>query len=384
MTRPEDHEEEHELIRPDAPGALAGPEALARILEQSNREQAASRAQARELVRALEGVQRSQEFLGEALREERKKSRGFLVLLVLGPALAVAGAWYVLRHVDDAKSDVERRIVRMAADEEAARAEDFAKLSDTRAAQLSGDVESLRRDLDASREALAAERRHVAEREAALAAAETRTESARTEISALEVEVKTARARQRTEEQRATALEGRLREAQAEAKAAAQREPPPPPPVAAAAPAAPAAPSVGESKPAAETRPASPPPPPAQPTGDPSAAANARLVLNSLLKDSGDAVRYEFSAIRAVSGGALLDVVAVGTDERGNVIRSIQAGRAEIVVDSTSRSVVLRFYDGKLLIGGKSAPFFDGTYGLVVRGDPAKWRAAALSFVKSE
>ena len=66
-----------------------------------------------------------------------------------------------------------------------------------------------------------------------------------------------------------------------------------------------------------------------------------------------------------------------------DLIRS-DAGRAEIVVDSVSRCVVLRFYDGKLLIGGKSAPFFDGTYGLVVRGDPAKWRAAALSFVKSE
>jgi hypothetical protein len=396
MTRRPDQDDDadHDLVRAEAPMELAGPEALARIIDQSNREQAASRAQARELIKTLEGVQRSQEYLGEALRDERKKSRGLFVLLLLGPAVAAAGAWYVLRHVDDAKSDVERRVERLAADAQTARAEDAAKLQDGRAAQLAADVDALRRDLDGARESLAAERKHVVDREAALVAADTRSESAKTEIVALESEVKSARARQRTEEQRAELLESKLRAAQADltAKAAA------PPTAATAAPPTSAVPP--DSPPTTSTSSLTAPVVVSQapvaaaeakaavaaapPVADPAAADKARAALNALLKESGDAVRYEFSVVRAVAGRSLLDVVVVGADDQGNVMRSIQAGRAEIVVDSVSKSVVLRFYDGKLLIGTKSAPFFDGTYGLVVRGDPAKWRAAALSFVKSE
>jgi hypothetical protein len=389
MTRrpEEDDDAEHDLIRAEAPIEFAGPEALARIVDQSNREQAASRAQARELIKALEGVQRSQEYLGEALRDERKKSRGLLVLLLVGPLVAAAGVWYVLRHVDDVKSEVDRRVDRLHADEEAARAEDVAKLRDGREAQIAADVESLRRDLDGARESLAAERKHVVDREAALVAAETRTEDAKTEIVALQTEVKSARARERTEEQRASLLEGKLRDAQsaltAKAEAPQAAAPVPTPTAASSSPTAttplvaPVAPAeTAASKAAAAAA--------QQPAADPGAAEKARATLNALLKESGDAVRYEFSAVRAVAGRSLLDVVVVGTDDQGAVIRSIQAGRAEIVVDATSKSVVLRFYDGRLLIGGKSAPFFDGTYGLVVRGDAAKWKAAALSFVKSD
>jgi len=384
----DDDDDGHDLVRADAPIELAGPDALARIVDQSNREQAASRAQARELIKALEGVQQSQEYLGEALRDERKKSRALGVVLLLAPVVAAAGAWYVVRHVDDAKSDVERRMERLAADEKSARTADIAKLEDGRAAQLAADVDALRRDLDGARESLAAERKHVVDREAALVAADTRSEGAKTEIVALQSEVKSARVRQRTEEQRAAILEGKLKDAQAElvAKTAA---PPVPPPQAAPSPtsspsAAPAAASAA-ANPAptasAEIQAAAATPAVA---ADPAAAAKARSALNALLQEAGDVVRYEFSAVRAVAGRSLVDVVVVGTDDQGRVMRSIQAGRAEIVVDSVSKCVVLRFYDGKLLIGGKSAPFFDGTYGLVVRGDPAKWKAAALSFVKND
>ncbi len=370
-------DDEHELIRADAPIDASGPEALARIIEQSNREQAASRAQARELVKTLEGVRRSQEYLGEALREERKKSRGMLVLLVLAPLVAVAGAWYVLRHVDDAKSDLERRVEQMAADAQAARADDASKRQDERSTQLASDVDALRRDLDSSREALAAERKQVAEREAALAAADNRGESAKMELGALQSEVRSARATAHAEEQRAAALERQLQDAQKAlaAKPVAPPSPPPPTSAPASSSAAPAAaPSPVAAKPATTQ----------QPEGDPVAAEKAKSVLNALLKESGDAVRYEFTSIGGVAGRSLVGVVAVGTDDQGAVVRTIQAGRAEIAVDADSKSVVLRFFDGNLLIGGKSAPFFDGRYGLVVRGDPAKWKAAASAFVKSD
>ena len=373
--RREDDDPDHDLVRADAPLDAPGPEALARLIDQSNREQAASRAQARELIKALEGVQRSPEYLGEALHAERRKSRGLLALLLLGPIAAAVGAWYVLRHVDDVKLDVERRVDRLAADEAAARADESSKREDARTAQLAADVEALRRDLQSSREALAAERKHVADRENALATAETKTDNARMELVALESEVKSARSRAHAEEQRAGLLETKLKDAQS---ALTAKPPPIQPTFVAPTVAATSSPPVAETKSVEQTPPSAPAP------TDPSAAEKARAVTNALLKDSGELVRYEFTAIRAVSGKSLLDVVVVGADAQGAVVRTIQAGRAEIVVDSISRSVVLRFYDGKLLIGGKQAPFFDGTYGLVVRGEPAKWKAAALSFVKTD
>jgi len=150
-SREEEDDDELEIVRAAASIEPAGPEALARLIEQSNREQAAGRAQARELIKALEGVQRSQEYLGEALHAERRKSRALLALLVAGPIVAVVGAWYVLGRVDDAKLDVERRVDRIAADDTAARAADASKRDDERAAQLAADVDALRKDLASSR-----------------------------------------------------------------------------------------------------------------------------------------------------------------------------------------------------------------------------------------
>src|SRR5689334_15931822 len=121
--RPDDDDEPaREIVRADGPtGDVGGAAALARVIDQSNREAAASRAQARELIKALEGVQRSQEYLGVALREERAKSRWLAALVLIAPLVAVAGGWYAWRHVDDVRSDLDGRIARLAEDEQAAR-----------------------------------------------------------------------------------------------------------------------------------------------------------------------------------------------------------------------------------------------------------------------
>jgi hypothetical protein len=115
---------------------------------------------------------------------------------------------------------------------------------------------------------------------------------------------------------------------------------------------------------------------------DVAAAEKARVLLNTLLKESGDAVRYQFAAVGGLGTRSLTAVRLVGSDDKGNVVRTIQAARAEVVCDDASGSVVIRFFEGKLLVGLIEAPFFDGTYGLIVRGDPKKWRSSGLDCVK--
>jgi hypothetical protein len=363
-TQPDDEDEPRELLRAP-PAELAGADAVARLLEQSNREAAAGRAQARELVKALEGVQRSQEYLGTALLAEKRRSRLLIALLVLAPIGAAAGAWLL---VDALRADVGR-VEQLVGDERAARVADAAKFRDTRAAELASDIDALRRDLDASREALADERSRLADREKALAAAESRGESAKAEVGLLGQEIIAVRARANAEQGRAVQLEEKLTAAQAAlaARTAAAAAPPPEPES--------APPAVAASEAAAK------PETPAAPQS-PEAAADAdqtRAALNVLLEQSGDAVRYRFESIESVAGRALRGVLVVGADADGTVLRSIQAKRAEISVDPATASVVLRFFDGKLIVGGKQAPFFDGTYGLVVRGDAAKWKASGLA-----
>ena len=370
-----DDDSPHDLVRADQPAELAGPEAVARLLDQSNREAAANRAQARELIKALEGVQRSQEFLGTSLREERSRSKGLLVLAILAPIAAAAGAWYVWRHVDETKSEVDARFARLAAETQTARADAAANESDARTAQLAADLESIRRDLDASRDELVAERKHLADREAALTTAQGRADGAHSEIDALEFEVKSARSKTNAAEARGSILETRIHQLQADLDAAKEK---------AAAPAATAAPVAAPAAEApAVVKAPEPKPAPVKPSAaDVAAAEKTRAILNTLLKESTDTVRYEFAAVGGLSNHVLTGVRVVGTDDKGVVIRTIEAARAEVVADDTSGSVVIRFSEGKLLVGAIEAPFFDGTYGLIVRGDPKKWRSSGLDCVK--
>ena len=348
-----------ELVRLDEPGGLSAADAVAHHLAQSNREAAANRAQARELIRALEGVQRSQEYLGTALRDERAKSRWLFVLLVLVPVVVAAGVWFVARRVDEARSVTDERITQLAATSAAARADDTASLRNARVTELARDLDGLRHDLGASRDDLTAERKLVIEREAALAAAQSRSEGARVERETLEFEVRTAKSTVAAGEARAAILEKRIEELQAShdaaAKAAAPRVVPEPAPTSAAA---------------------------AKTLSDPVATEKVRTVLNALLKGSDDTVRYEFESVGGLAGPSLTDVRLAGTDEQGRSVRTIQAARVEIAVDAASSSVVLRFFEGKVIIGTIQAPFFDGSYGLVVRGDAARWKASGLDCVR--
>lgn len=378
--RADDLDEPQGIVPAGRASGLSGPEAVAHLLDQSNREAAANRAQARELIKALDGVQRSQEYLGTALREERRRSRWLVALLCLAPIAVGVAVWWMAGRVDDVRSDLHGRLARLALDEQAARSELATRLDDARLAQLDGDLGALRHDLDSAREALAAERLQVADREKALAAVETKADGARTEIGALEWEVKSAKAKASAQQARADLLEKRIKDMQAELDSRLKAPVPqpvgeaaPPSSAAAATPAGAAPEAVPAAKPVAEK------PSPA----DTAAAEKARTLLNALLQETGEAVRYEFVSIGSAGGGSLHDVRVVGTDDRGNVARTVLATRAEVVVERATGSIVLRFYEGRLILGAVEAPFFGGTYGLIVRGDAAKWRGSGLDCVKS-
>ena len=386
----DDDDDARDLVRAEVPAATTGPEALAHLLSQSNREAAANRAQARELIKALEGVQRSQEYLGTALREERAKSRWLLVLLLVAPLAVAAAVWQVAGRMDDVKTDLSDRLARFAADAETSRANDVTKFHDTRVTELAADLDSLHRDLNSSRDALAAERKHVAERETALASAENRTDGARTEIGALEFEVRAAKSKAGAEQARATALENRIREleSQLDARTKASALPAKAPTASAgtapsafgpdaarpvvAAPSAAPAPSSAASTPVNAVRPA----------GDAAAIEKTRAMLNTLLDQSADTVRYRIAVLGGLDGKSLTGVTLVGSDQAGSVVRTIHADRAEITVDPASGSVVIHCFGGKLVVGAIEAPFYGGSYGLVVRGDAAKWMKSGLDFVK--
>jgi cytoskeletal protein RodZ len=382
---PPSPDERRDLARSAAggvPAEIAAQGALAHLIEQSNREAAANRAQAREMVRALEGVQKSHEYLGTALRREQRRSRWLLASLALAPVAVVAVGWLVWRQVDAWRAEMDGRLADLTASQSAARAADTERRANVRTAEIESDLVALRNDLAVSREAIDSDRRALAEREQALAAANARGEGARSEIAGLESQVRAKEAKANAEAARAAAMERRVEELEEEL--AARTRPAPPPLAAAAPPAGPPGEAGDPTAPppsAAVTAAAAAPPTPAAPA---EAVERTRAVLNDLLGRSTDPVRYRVESLGGLAGRTLLDVRVVGSDAGGEVLRSIEARRADVTVDPATSSVVLRFLDGHLEVGRLRAPFFDGTYGLVLQGDAARWRASGLATVKGD
>ncbi len=354
--------------------------ALAHLLDQGRREATANRAQARELIKALEGVQRSQEYLGTELRDERRRGRWLLAALAVAPVLCGGVVWAVWARVDDLRAAAARETAELRASlasAAAAHAESISRLRDESTAR---DLDGVRSELDATRQTLTDERRIAAEREKALLASIEREEASRRRVDLVEYEARAAHAKARAESARAAALEDELTAAQRREAAAVT------------APAAPASPWPSPSRDAATPRaapdggaapersdaPQATPAPTGTPVTDPAALGAVRERLNELLAKSGGSVRYDVDALGGLDGRTLLDVRVVGRSEGGAVLRTIEAKSASIAVDRAAGAVVVRFHDGRLVLGGRSAPFFDGSYGLVLDADAAAWRASGL------
>lgn len=386
-----------------APLPADGRQALAvvaALLDRHARDADAARAHAREIVRAVESLAKSQEFLGVQLREERARSRSLVVALCLVPlALVALGAW--MWHAADglrdgqtaAQGDVERRLAAMdgklAEDRTAALRASF----DERVKSLESDVTSARTDLVSTRSALDAEREERRKRDEATAARLAAADRDRAELEAVRAELRAASALAGAERARGDSLARAL----ADVAKGAGREPEPVDP--------PAPPSIDGAA-GVPGDPGSPPPSapePARPTPAPKAAATSvaattvsapavsatdtsrvRETLNDLLsKATGPAV-YRIESLAEVSGQELRGVKVTGREpQSGKVLRTIEAPTAEVVATGDGL-VRLRFRDGTLTVGGRTSAFFDGRYGVVVQGDVAAWKAAALPSVRFE
>lgn len=390
----------------DVPGLAAGapllPEAAARdparlaavvaaVLDQQSRDAAANRAQAREVIRAIEGLAKSHEFLGLELRQERRRARSLLVALAVVPLAVVAAGAFLARGVSDAdarvaalRDEMGREIASLRERGQEDRIAAVRREFEDRIAAAQGDAAVLRTDLDAARESLAAERTARETRDREVAARLADADRDRSELSGLRAEVASLRDVAGSERARADELMRLLREDAAVGGPAVAR--------AAAEPADPAEPQAAPrtaGPPAAATpAPVAPPsavaPPPRLPdpaARDPRDLERIRAALNGLLDGLTGAARYEIEALSGVSGTDLLGIRVTGRDTAGRTLRTVEAARAEISV-AAEGAVRLRFTDGHLRIAGRTAPFFEGSYTIVLDGSADAWRRSGLTCVR--
>lgn len=378
---------------------------LAAVLDQQNRDAAANRAQARELIRAVEGLSKSHEFLGMELREERRRSRALLAALVVVPlAVIAAGAflastvWTTDDRLEALRSSVEKDVqdLRSRSDSEreaAARADYEARL-----AASATDTSALRTDLEAARAALGDERRRREAHEREVAARLAAAERDRADLTGVRAELSSLREVAGAQKARADEMTRLLadvaRSATPGTDAGTARRPgssvvtgsevpigPRVPPDVAEGGAGPAAPAPPTRPPAASGAEPSLAPPPDPASRDPVDLARVRTKLNSLLDGLTGATRYEVESLAGVSGTDLLGVRVVGKDADGNALRTVEAGRAEITV-AEGGGIRFRFTEGRLLIAGRTAPFFDGAYTIALDGAAQPWRDSGLSCVR--
>ncbi len=386
-------------------------EALAALLEQQTRDATANRAQARELIKAFEQLQASQEYVGKALREDRRMGRWMTALAVVGPIAAAALVWALWGRMDDVRQELHAdlradRQPRTAQIETPAAkpAVDPGPVRDDRVDGLSADIEALRRELAGAQGALGDERRRGEEREVELAERLARAELHIGQLPGLRAQLESVRERAAADASRADELASELERRgtsadsvvltssgdRAAAAAAGESE------IGAEGPdprrdagselvnGAPAdvAAAIDANVEAAAAQAERDPEPGA--VRDAAQLSEIRSALNSLVEDATGAVRYSVGDLGGVSGKALLDVVVHGHDERGRLVRSLEAPRAEILVLADQSRVRMQFFDGHLVVGKRRAPFFMGSYELVLDVEPARWRASGLNCIRLE
>jgi hypothetical protein len=337
----------HDLEPDPGGGALlpAGPAeefrrnhaAIARYLEQSHRDSAANRAQARELVGALEQVQASHEYLGKALRQERRRGRFLLLGLLVAPILAGLLVWAVWERIDAMRGDLGDDVEGLRRAQLQMRRTDLIDAHDARVASLDDELRRTRAALESEREGLREEQTSRAARESELLERIDGLEHERGEILGLRARFEALRERAGAETARADALDRELRTLERElgaarerAESGARREPRPIRPAADRTPAVAATPPAAPLDPGTDGTDAPEPP---ERTADPFPGAvrgeqdleRIEGDLNRLLEASDDAVSYRLEKLGGVSGVTLLDVRIGGIDPSGRTIRALEA-----------------------------------------------------------
>ncbi len=378
--------------------------AIAHWLEQSHRDATANRAQARELIDALDRAREGHEYMGRSLRDEKRRSRLLVLGLAFAPLLAVVVVWGIWNQMDAVRTDVGDRVDGVLREQERLRREqsdlaraDLETVQRERVAGLDAEIDRLASQLDSTRAGLLAAQSEGSDRESGLRARLTELETAHGELLGLRAEVRTLRSRAGADAARNDAQEREIRElerALGDARARAATAQPTAPPIAMAPLPMPASPPIAPDADPPDAAPWAPatttdaaplvPDPHPAASRRPGDLERIRTELNRLLGATDEAVSYRVDRLGGVSGEDLLDVRVVGLDEAGQTIRALEAKRAEVTVQRDRGQVRLSFRDGHLELAGRQAPFFEGHYALELASDPEAWRISGLTCVRFE
>jgi len=393
--------------------------ALAHWLEQTHRDAAANRAQARELVHTLQQVRDSHEYVGKALRDEQGRNRRLTAALLVAPVLAGLLVWGVWSQFDALRSDLSDRVSEVAAGQaDLQRSQDGLRLSEaadaqkTRAEALESELDRVRDDLDGVRsdharrdETRAVESAALQVRLGELAEESAAAEGLRAQLNAMRSRTGVEAARTAELENEVRRLERELGAVQAgggETGTGATVAPTPAGPATvpgsgAAVPptTSPADTRTGATQPATteaaapnaanETEEAADPPadpdPGAGAVRRPEDLARIKRELNRLLGLSAEKVGYRVDMVGGVRGETLLDVRISGVDDNGRVIRTLQAPTATVSVRADEQDILIDLRDGFLELAGRRAPFFDGRYAIVIQSNVRPWQTSGLTCV---
>lgn len=385
------------------------------LLEQQARDAQAARAQARAVVEAIEGLAKSHEFLGIQLREERARSRWLVAALGVVPLLlggAVLAVWLSGRDDEAARAaeraELDGRLRDLQTELARDQVGELRSAFEERTKSLAADADTTRTELERARKVIDEERDARRRADGAAAERQAQADRDRRELEGIRSDLRSLNELAGAERARADALAKALIEAaRGEPRAAPSTSPgagtaPPPVPTATApgprssgpAPAGPAparrTPTAdgGNAAPAALPSPKVPDTPPAPPpvpsaTRDPADLASVADRINVLLDGATGAAKYRLEGIEGVSGYDLLGVRFVGRDESGEVLRTVVAPKAEIVV-AADGAIRISCRDGHVLVSERQVPFFDGVYALRLNGTASAWRQSGLTCVRFE